>query len=128
MLAWEFEHPGGAGAVHHLTVLCYNLQHPSAYSREALITGRALLAQFVKDGASPQQIRTLYRQMFDSGRRTFSFTGTAETHGVYVKPVNWTTTVADVHAGGLDGYCERVEAWACSVYAALVDSGNYSPI
>ncbi|APV45250.1 hypothetical protein Dform_01935 [Dehalogenimonas formicexedens] len=33
-LAWDFEDPAGAGAVHHLTVLCYFLQHPSRYSPE----------------------------------------------------------------------------------------------
>jgi hypothetical protein len=35
MLAWEFEHPEAA-SVHHLTVLCYYLQHPSMYSPEGL--------------------------------------------------------------------------------------------
>lgn len=127
MVAWEFEDPGGAGAVHHLTVLCYNLQHPSVYSPEALINAKAILARFVVDGASPQEIRTQHKQAVDSGKRTYTITGTPEAHGAYAHPVNWTTTVADVAVGGTQGYCERVEAWARSVYEALVNSGNYAP-
>ena len=126
MLAWEFEDPGGAGAVHHLTVLCYNLQHPRVYSPEGLDFGRMLLARFVVDGISPQHILAQHKQQLDAGRRSFRITGTPEAHGEYAFPVQWTITIADVCAGGLDGYCERVEAWARAVSEALSKSGNYS--
>lgn len=126
MLAWEFEDPNGAGAVHNLSVLCYNLQHPSVYSPKGLILAKMLLIQFVVDGISPQQARKRSRRALDSEKRTFKITGTPESHGVYDYPVNWTTTVGDITAGGLDGYCERVQAWAHSVYEALKKSGNYS--
>ena len=48
-LALEFENPGTYGAVHHLTVACYMLQH-NRYSREGWLQARALLAEFVKQG------------------------------------------------------------------------------
>lgn len=124
MLAWEFEDPGGAGAVHHLTVLCYNLQHPSVYSPEWLAKAKTFLIQMVVEGVSPQQIRKQNRQTFDSGKRTSKVTGTPEAHGAHANPANWTMTVGDVAAGGLDGYCERVQAWARSVYDDLKASGN----
>jgi hypothetical protein len=126
MLAWEFEDPGRAGAVHHLTVLCYNLQHPSVYSPEGLRAAQQILVQFVVHGIRPQQVRHQMGRTCDSGKRAYTITGTPESHGVYTHPVHWTTTIGDVAAGGLHGYCERVKAWAVSVYEALRDSGNYS--
>lgn len=126
MLAWEFENPGGAGAVHHLTVLCYNLQHPSVYSPDALIEAKALLARYVVDGVSPRQIRSELQQILNSSTHSYKIRGTPDVHGAYAHPVNWTTTIEHITAGGLDGYCERVEAWAKSVYQSLLVSGHYS--
>lgn len=126
MLAWEFESPGDAGAVHHLTVLCYNLQHPSVYSPDALIEAKALLARYVVDGVSPQQIRSEYQETLDSGTRSYKIRGNPDSYGTYAHPVNWKTTIKHITAGGLDGYCKRVEDWAKSVYEGLLVSGNYS--
>lgn len=128
MLAWEFEDHGGAGAVHHLSVLCYNLQHPRVYSPDALAWAKALLARYVVDDVTPQQVRAEHKQTLDSKNRSYKITGTAELHGVYAYPIAWTTTIAEVTAGGLEGYCERVEAWARSMYEALAESGNYSAL
>ncbi len=127
MLAWEFEDFSGVGAVHNLTVLCYNLQHPSAYSAEGLILAKQLLTQFVVDGISPQHVRQRNRKALDSGNRAYKITGTPESHGVYAHPVSWTTTVGEIAAGGLDGYCDRVRVWASSIYEALKCSGNLAP-
>ena len=126
MLAWEFEDPR-AGAVHHLSVLCYNLQHPSVYSPDALTWAKTLLIRYVVEGITPQQVRDEHRKSLDSGNRPYKITSTAESYGVYVQSVNWTFTIGEVTAGGLEGYCERVEAWSRSVYEALLNSGNYAP-
>lgn len=128
MLAWEFENPAGAGAVHHLTVLCYNLQHPSVYSPEGLAWAQAILVQFLAHGVSPQQLRQQLHQTHDSGKRTYKVTGTPESEGAYAFPVHWTMTIGDVAASGLEGYCDRVRAWAVSVYEALGDSGDSLPV
>lgn len=127
MLAWEFENPASAGLVHHLTVLCYNLQHPSVYSPEALASAQTILVQFVVHGVSPQQVRQEIRQTHASGRRTYKVTGTPTSQGRYAFPVHWTMTIGDVAAGGLEGYCDRVRAWALAVYESIRDSGNYLP-
>lgn len=124
MLAWEFEDPEGAGALHHLTVLSYNLQHPSVYSPEGLEMAKQLMGQFISDEVSPKQVRRQNRQTLDSGKRSFKIAGTPEAQGVYTAPVRWTTTAGDVTAGGVDGLCARVQAWAHTVYAALKRSGN----
>jgi len=119
MLAWEFEDPGGAGAAHHLTVLCYHLQHPSLYSPEGLEYGKRLLAEFVDGGVSPEAVRRRNRDHVNSINHKFKIKGTPDSHGSYDHTIAWTMTAADVTTDGLNDYCERVRAWAWSVYAAL---------
>jgi len=65
MLFWENEYPG-YGEVHHLTVLCYHLQHPSLYSPEGLSGGIQLLADFVERGVTPEDSRKRSRAAVDS--------------------------------------------------------------
>lgn len=125
MLAWDFEDPGGAGAVHHLTVLCYHLQHPSRYSQEGLRYGKGLLVEFL-NGAAPARVRKANRKRLDSGNREWSVGGNSGVPGFYEHPVEWSMTAADVTAGGITEYCTRVRAWARSVYEALKSSGNLS--
>ena len=56
MLFWENENPG-YGEVHHLTVLCYHIQHPSLYSPEGLSEAIRLLSGFLEQDLTPQQSR-----------------------------------------------------------------------
>ena len=115
-LAYDFEDPGGAAWVHHLTVLCFHLQHPSRYSPEGLREARALLDEFIERDASPAEIRRRNRTKLESGNRTWRLTGTP---AGYEHPVHWTMTIADVVPGGLAGYPDRVRQWADAVHAAL---------
>lgn len=119
MLAWEFEDPGGAGAVHHLTVLCYHLQHPSLYTPEGLAWARAGLKAFVAEGVSPQEMRRRSRRALDSGTRTWQVTGAPASYALQPR---WTLTVVDAGAGDKAGHCARVEAWARSVHTALEEA------
>lgn len=118
MLAWEFEH-AEAGAVHHLTVLCYHLQHPHLYSPEGLAEAVELLRMFVEEGAAPADVRARGAAALDSGRRDWVVRGSEGAGGAYVRPVQWALTICDVAPGGLPGYAARVEAWARSVLEAL---------
>ena len=123
MLAWEFEDPP-LYEVHHLTVLCYHLQHPGLYSPEGLAGARRLLVDFLVHGVSPERVRQRDRAGVDSGRRKHKITGTPAAHGAYSRPVEWSMTTIDVIAGGMRGYRENVRAWARSVLEALEASGN----
>ncbi len=67
-LALEYENPIAFGAIHHLSVACYMLQH-NAYSRDVWLIDRDMLAQFVRDGVTPVEMRRQIRARFDSGRR-----------------------------------------------------------
>ncbi len=123
MLGWETEDPR-LWEVHHLTVLCYYLQHPSLYSPAGLTEAGRLLAAFVVDGLSPQEIRRRNRDHVDSSKRTWKIKGTPDAQGAYAYPIQWPATAAQVMAGGPEAYCANVRTWAESVYATLVASGN----
>lgn len=110
--------------VHHLTVLCYHLQHPHLYSPEAVAWGKGALVDFLERGISPQQVRQREREAVDSGRRTHKITGTPDHHGAYRQPVPWTLTAADVVAAGADAYIDSVQRWAESCLAALRAAGE----
>ncbi len=123
MLAWEFEYPP-LWDVHYLTVLCYHLQHPSLYAPAGLTEARRLLAVFVVDGVSPQEIRRRNRNHVDSSKRTWKIKGTPDAQSAYAHPIQWPVTAAQVIGGGSEAYCTNVRTWAESVYATLVASGN----
>jgi hypothetical protein len=122
MLAWEIENPP-LGEVHHLTVLCYYLQHPGLYSPAGLEGAKRLLADFLVRGLSPEQVRRRDRAALDSGKRKYRVAGTADEHGAYDRPIRWTLTAAGVVAGGQNAYRDNVRAWAHSTLEALQSSG-----
>jgi hypothetical protein len=118
MLFWESKNPDN-WAVHHLTVACYHIQHPSLYSPEALDYAKGLLEAFLIEGRSPDEVRKRNRAQVDSGRRTWKIKGTPDRHGAHPYAVAWTMSTADVIAGGADNYCANVQRWAWSIHTAL---------
>ncbi len=123
MLYWENEFPGH-GVVHHLTVLCYYLQHPSLYSPDGLRYGLGLLVEFVENQVSPQEIRQKSRSQVDSGQRGWKVTSRSGQKGAYSHPVDWTMTARDVTAPGAEHYIESVRRWANRVFQDLKQSKN----
>jgi hypothetical protein len=123
MLAWEFEYPE-VNTVHHLTVLCYHLQHPGLYSPDGLRGAIRILAEFLDGGVTPADLRRRDRHILDSNVRKYKITGTPASHGVYQPPVHWAMTAADVVAGGPHLYDKNVQKWARSVLDAIKASGQ----
>jgi hypothetical protein len=121
MLFWEAEVPA-RGAVHHLAVLCYHLQHPRLYSPEALQGALRLLVMFVEQGVPPHTARQHMAAAFQ--KRTTKIGGTADSFGQYAQPITWTLRAADVIDNGADRYCESVRAWATALLNDLRLSGN----
>lgn len=119
MLFWEAEYPVYGAEVHHLTVLCYYLQHPSLYSPAGLKAAQQLLVKFVEQGASPAEVRRRNRARVDSSRRAWKITGTADSQGSYEHAISWKMTAADVVAGGSEHYCDKVRTWARLITEAL---------
>jgi hypothetical protein len=61
----------GYGAVHHLTVTAYMIQHSSKLTREGWLHERGLLHEFLVENKPPAFIRKQNRDLVDSGKRTF---------------------------------------------------------
>jgi hypothetical protein len=123
MLFWETENPAN-WAVHHLTVLCYHLQHPGIYSQDGLENGKQLLTSFVRDAISTTEIRRTSRAKVNSRNRTWKITARPDSKGVYAHPPAWTMRAADVVARGSDRYCDSVRQWAQSVYDSINAADN----
>jgi hypothetical protein len=101
-------------AVHHLSVVCYMLQH-NMYPRDGWLAARQLLYQFVYESLAPAEARRQNRRMWDSGRRRWSLT-----KGTKLKQVNdidWRRTIADVRLDTAEHYCADVREWAIAVLA-----------
>jgi hypothetical protein len=113
-LALELTDPA-YGAVHHLTVAAYMLQHSSKLTREGWLYERELLNEFLVNGLPPEKLRKLKRNALDSGKRVFKI---ASSSGEPVIPkTGWAKTVMDVNPANAESYCRDVRSWATAVPA-----------
>ncbi len=128
-LALEFENPSTFDAVHHLTVLCYSLQH-NLYSPQGWLEGRRLLARFVQAGASPDEVRRQAGPRLQSGQRSWRVTsGSLLKSGPPsggdrpgeklpgVESPTWGRTITDLRLDDPQTYCER---WTFNRRCALM--------
>ena len=115
-LALEFSN-AAYGAVHHLTVAAYMLQHSSKLTRAGWLHERKLLKEFIVENKPTAFIRQQNKDLVDSGKRTFKIKSTDG------KPVinkaTWKKTILDIRMDNAEDYCDDVTAWARS---ALEDS------
>lgn len=108
----EFEDPG-YGAVHHLTVAAYMIQHSSKLTKEGWLFERNLLREFLIEKKPPAYIRKQNRDVVDSGKRDFKI---KSKDGLpIITRTQWMKTVLDVRMENADIYCEDVNAWAQAV-------------
>src|SRR5687768_1797504 len=111
-LILEFE-DAGYGAVHHLTVATYMLQHSSKLTREGWLHERELLREFLVEKKPPAFIRKQNKDMVDSGKRKFKI---KSRNGLpVITKTAWTKTILDVRAENAQVYSQDVTAWARSV-------------
>ena len=110
-LAKEFEDPA-YGAVHHLTVTAYMLQHSSQLTREGWLHQRELLKEFLVENKSPAFIRNQNKDL-DGGKRRFKIK--SNDGKPVISKTTWTKTILDNWMEDAEGYCEDVTAWARSV-------------
>ncbi len=110
-LVLEFTDPG-YGAVHHLTVATYMLQHSSRMTREGWRHEWELLREFLVENKPPSFIRKQNKHLVDSGKRSFKF---RSKDGMPIIHKNaWRKTILDVRAENAEMYCEDITAWARS--------------
>ena len=111
-LVLEFTDPG-YGAVHHLTVAAYMVQHSSKLTREGWLHERGLLREFLVEKKLPSFIRKQNKDLVDSGKRKFKIKSTT---GIpVIDKSTWTKTILDVHAENAEVYYEDINGWARSV-------------
>lgn len=111
-LVLEYENPTTFGAVHHLLVASYMLQH-NEYSREGWLGARDILVQALERGDSPASLRRKYRHQVDSSNRSWSVTRGEKMPGV--EKIKWSMTIADVRLDNTEHYTGDVRRWAGSV-------------
>jgi len=111
-LILEFTDPG-YGAVHHLTVATYMIQHSSNMTREGWLFERNLLREFLVENKPRAYIREQNKDVVDSGKRTFKIK--SKTGLPVIDKSAWTKTILDVRAENAEVYCEDINAWARSV-------------
>jgi hypothetical protein len=103
----------GYGAVHHLTVAAYMLQHSSKLTREGWLHERELLREFLVENKPHAFIRNQNKDLVDSGKRTFKIK--SKDGKPVISKTTWMKTILDVRLENAEVYCEDVTAWARSV-------------
>jgi hypothetical protein len=98
------------GAVHHLTVAAYMLQHSSKLSRDGWLEMRRLLRAFLDENKGPVEVRQQNAARVDSGRRDWKIA--SKDGSLVIQKAAWTKTVLDVHLENAEAYCADVTAWA----------------
>ena len=109
----------GYGAVHHLTVAAYMVQHSSKMTREGWLFERNLLREFLIEKKPPAYIRKQNKDLVDSGKRKFKIK--SKTGLPVINKTSWNKTVLDVRAENADVYCEDITAWARSVLEEAIE-------
>lgn len=103
----------GYGAVHHLTVATYMVQHSSKMTPEGWRYETELLREFLVENKSPATIRKQIKDTVDSGKRKFKIK--SKTGVPVINKTTWAKTILDVRTENAEIYCEDIIAWARSV-------------
>jgi hypothetical protein len=111
-LAKEFTDPG-YGAVHHLMVTAFMLQHSGKMSREGWLYQRDLLRDFLVNGKTPDVVRKQNRGAVDSRNRKFNI-NSSDGRPLFDKST-WRKSIMDVDAGDAQKYCRDIAIWAKAV-------------
>ncbi|MBN1453364.1 MAG: hypothetical protein JW963_20280 [Anaerolineales bacterium] len=111
-LALEFS-DAAYGAVHHLTVAAYMLQHSSKLTCDGWLHERELLREFLLENKPPAFIRKQNKDLVDSGKRKFKIK--SKDGKSVINKTKWMKIILDVRRENAEVYCEDVAAWARSV-------------
>ncbi|HEX2989404.1 MAG TPA: DUF5946 family protein [Anaerolineales bacterium] len=103
----------GYGAVHHLTVTAFMIQHSSRMTREGWMYERELLREFLIENKPPSYIRKQNKDRVDSGNRTFKLKSRDGKR--IIEKSTWKKTILDVRTENAEVYCEDITSWARSV-------------
>lgn len=110
LILWEWHDPE-LMKVHFLTVASYNLQHPSAFTQEALRGLQRALRQYLDQGVPVEQIRRDAAHLYNGPKKVMKPEGERT-----MQARMWDKTIADVYIPHEpDNAAQRVHAWARSI-------------
>ena len=116
LLAHEYTFAEAFGAVHHLTVAAYSLQHPRGYSRDAVRMWQIIIAESLDGVSTPADFLDRARAHFTDGVRVRE-PGAEPPPGW---PTRWPMTAADVvDAPDAATHIDRVRRWAASIRSVV---------
>ena len=120
LLAHEYLFPTAFGAVHHLTVAAYYLQHPRGFSLAAMRGWHTIITESLDRAATPAEF--LRRARTRSDARVKIRERDAEPPDGW--PRTWPMTVADVvvpsgDVPNAEGHIHRVTQWAQAIRETL---------
>jgi len=120
LLAHEYAFPAAFGAVHHLTVAAYYLQHPRGFSRAAMRSWRAIITESLEGTATPADFSRRSRAQSDANVRIRE----RDAQPPEGWPRTWPMTVADAvvppgEEPNVDGHIRRVTQWAKAIRETL---------
>ncbi len=120
LLAFENEHPAAFGAVHHITVASYYLQHPRGYKTEVLALWRSAIADVLSGRASARDLRSRASAEFDGPTRVKDPLAVLPTGW----PKSWPMVIRDVYdprarLPDMTAYIDRAKTWAATVIGRL---------
>ena len=124
LLAYENERPAAFGAVHHLTVATYYLQHPAGYTREALAHWREIVGKALAggDSASIRDLRQLSSKRFEGSKRVREPGASPPAWW----PAAWPLTIQSVFTPGIDidvdSYVHRAREWGRATITRISES------
>jgi hypothetical protein len=107
-------------AAHHLTVLCYSVQHPVLFdaTAEGHAASRDLLREAVREHLPAAELRRRNRARLRQPDRPWLRNRGRAAAALPPAP-SWTMTVADVVDGLDDGYAGRVWRWGAAMVADM---------
>ena len=114
ILAWEWQDPELA-AIHFLTVVSYNLQHPAQFTEAALAGLREQFIAHLDQGVPVSEIRRRIGKTAAGATRVLK----PEAERIPVLRL-WTMTIADVYIPYQpEGAAGRVKQWAACIRQEL---------
>ena len=110
LLEWEIVGIPNGDQAHFLAVGTYAIQHSQSmnYTAGALVGLQDCIAEHLAGRLTLEQIRQRVRSNVAGAGRVLRQEGDP----VVRSPLSWPINIADVLAGGTQGYLERVTAWA----------------
>lgn len=128
LLAFENERPVAFGAVHHLTVACYFLQHPRGYNASALQMWRDLLADSLDGRVTAKDLIRRAGRQFNGARRVRDPRAALPAWWPPAWPVTVDAVLRPDEQPTIDTYVQRAYEWAGQTRAQLEAQQRAIPV